>query len=375
MVSNHRSTRTKLAQIAATVAFAAALSSCGHSEASPSPPVPSVDIAMQTVRDYGRGHAESVVPPPTPIPQEQDVDYRVNLEHMILESKFEELEKIARENRAERGLLQGGIWKDFSFHDVLANPGKDAPPTEIDYQNRFKIMNQWINAYPESVSARIVLARLYTNYANFARGGGLADTVSDSQWKLYKDRTALAEQTLIDAARLKDRDPHWYQAMQQVAFNQGWDKENALELLHQAVAFEPSYYNYYREYGDFLKTQWYGQPGEITQFAEKASLELKDPDASILYFRIASSLACNCEPQIADIPGIDWPKFKSGYSDVTHLYGFSNLNANRLAFVAYKLGDKATAQQAFSTIDHMEMDVWWGPHTFANARDWANSPQ
>jgi hypothetical protein len=42
--------------------------------------------------------------------------------------------------------------------------------------------------------------------------------------------------------------------------------------------------------------------------------------------------------------------------------------------MAFKFGDKVTAQQAFGSIDHMEMSVWWSPHTFANARDWANTP-
>jgi len=72
--------------------------------------------------------------------------------------------------------------------------------------------------------------------------------------------------------------------------------------------------------------------------------------------------------------GIDWPNFKSGYSEVIRLYGPSNLNSNRLAWIAFKFGDKVIAQQAFRSIDHMEMSVWWGPHTFANARDWANTP-
>ncbi len=165
----------------------------------------------------------------------------------------------------------------------------------------------------------------------------------------------IAEQYLLDAAKQKDRDPHWFEAMQDVAFGIGWDKANARDLLNQSVAFEPSYYHYYREYADYLKPQWYGNRGEITKYAAKASEHLQEPDASILYFRITSTLACNCEPQTADLPGLDWPKYKAGYDAVTQLYGPSNLNSSRVAWVAYKLNDKPAAQDAFRHIDKMEM--------------------
>lgn len=333
-----------------------------------------MDIVMQAVHAYGRGHQASVLPPPSPIPQETEDEYKAKIKDALLESDFAQMEKIARQNRTQRGLLLGGAWKNNGFYNQLSVPMNSGDATDEGYKNQITRLNQWLTAYPDSAAARIALARLYTSYAFFARGNGAADDVSSHQWRLFNERNIMAEQYLLAAAHLKDRDAHWYEAMQEVAFQIGWDKPDALDLLNQAVAFEPSYYHYYREYADYLRTQWYGDPGEIAKFAEQASLQLQDPDGSILYFRITSSLACNCEPQIADLSGIDWPKFKSGYSDVTRLYGASNLNDNRLAWVAFKFGDKVTAKQAFSSIDHMEMGVWWGPHTFANARDWANAP-
>jgi Domain of unknown function (DUF4034) len=333
-----------------------------------------MDLVMKAVHDYGRGHQASALAPPSPIPQETDDEYRAKVKEALLESDFAQLEKMAQQNRTERGLLLGGSWKTNAFYNQLAVSMDTGEATDEGYQNEITRLNEWLKAYPDSAAARIALARISANYAFFARGNGSAESVPNSHWKLYRERNIEAEQYLLAAAQLKDRDAHWYEAMQQVAFQVGWDKADARDLLEQAVAFEPSYYHYYREYADYLRPQWYGQAGEITKYAEQASLQLQDPEASILYFRITSTLACNCEPQIADLPGIDWPKFKSGYSEVVRLYGPSNLNANRLAWVAFKTGDKATAQDAFRSIDHMEMGVWWGPHTFANAREWANTP-
>jgi hypothetical protein len=373
MLRSHRVVQSRIAHTFAVVILAVVASACGHSEASS--PGPAMDVLMQAVHDYGRSHQSSALPPPSPIPQETDDDYQDQIKQLFLASDFTQLEKIAQRNRAERGLVRGGAWQNQDFYNVVGSPvlvwGEQ---TEEGYQKQTTLLNKWIAAFPDSVTPRIALARLYLNYAYFARGEGAANGVSDSQWKLYNQRNVLAEQTLLEAGRLKDRDPHWYEAMQDVAIQAGWDKASALDLLNQAVAFEPSYYHYYRQHANYLQTQWYGEPGEIVKFAEERSSQLEDPDASILYFRITSTLACNCEAQAAELTSISWPKFKSGYLSVTRLYGKSNLNANRLAWAAYKFGDKTAAQQAFASMDHMEHDIWWSPQTYATAREWATTP-
>ena len=42
--------------------------------------------------------------------------------------------------------------------------------------------------------------------------------------------------------------------------------------------------------------------------------------------------------------------------------------ANRLARVAYKMGDKVTAEQAFASVEHMERGVCSRPHPFCERR-------
>lgn len=372
MTRQRRLTASTLAASFGLLALCFTISACGHSEAAAPPPT--MELVTQTVDNYGHGHEGSVLAPPSPIPDETETAYMAKVKDAFLESDFAQLEKMAQQNRTEKGLLLGGGWKNNAFYDQVSDPMNSEHATEEDYQSQIVILKQWLAAYPASVTPRIALARVYVAYAFFARGDKSADNVSGSQWDLFNDRNVTAERYLLEAASLKDRDPHWYEAMQGVAFGIGWDKSEARDLLAQAVAFEPSYYHYYREYADYLKPQWYGRRGEITKYAEQASQPLLEPDASILYFRIASTLACNCEPQTADLPGLDWPKFKSGYAEATRLYGQSNINANRVAWVAYKLGDKATAQQAFAAITKVEMSVWWGRHTFDTAHDWATAP-
>jgi hypothetical protein len=95
---------------------------------------------------------------------------------------------------------------------------------------------------------------------------------------------------------------------QQIALAQNWDKQQARELFDQATAFAPRFYHFYREYANFLLPKWYGEEGETQAFAEEASSHLPDPDGSILYFEIASLLACQCDKARDSLEGMSWPR-------------------------------------------------------------------
>lgn len=372
MLAGRARRSSRIAYIFGPLILALAMSSCGHREAPP-PDIP-IETVMQAIHDYGRGHQVLPAPAPSWTPGETEVAYQANITVLLLKEDFGQLEKIAQQNRVEKSLIEGGVWKNNAFYNGLSYPPHDGEMQDSDYKLQIPRIEKWIAAYPQSAAARISFARLYTSYAGFVRGTGAADTVSHSQWKLFNERAAFAKDALLAAARLKERDPHWYEVMQQVAFEEGWDKVHTRELLKEAVVFEPTYYHYYREYADYLMPQWYGARGEIASFAAEVSSGLPEPDGSILYFRVVSSLACNCEPEIADLPGTSWSKIRIGYANVRRLYGDSNLNANRFAFMAFTLKDKSAAQEAFVSVGNMENEVWWGPRTFESARAWANSP-
>jgi hypothetical protein len=163
--------------------------------------------------------------------------------------------------------------------------------------------------------------------------------------------------------------------MQNVALAQGWDKQQARELLDEASAFEPTYYHFYREYANFLLPKWYGEEGDTQAFAEEVSTRLGNPDGDIVYFEIASLLACQCDEQRNSLTGISWPKAKQGYADLKRLYGTSNLKMNRFAYMSVMAGDKSSAREAFIALgtdwSHL---VWRNFDSFESARAWASTP-
>jgi len=338
---------------------------------------------MQAIRDYGKGHvlsstraktlAEQGSATPDELLNSTDGLYQKHIGTMLAQGDFSQLEKEAQKVRADKSRLQGGVWKLLGFYEGVGGPPTGEEASASDWKAHFAALKKWNAAYPESATARIALATAYLSFAWVARGGGYADTVSRSGWEQFGDRIALAKATLLEAAQLKEKCPYWYGAMQNVALAEGWDKAQARELFDQATAFEPTYYHYYRDYAKFLLPKWYGEEGETQVFAEETASRLSEPDASIVYFEIASLLACQCDKARDSLEKMSWPRVQKGFQQLSELYGTSNLKLNRFAYMSYLANDQRSARSVFPAIhDDWNSSVWGSAASFESARAWAS---
>ncbi|MGH9713397.1 MAG: hypothetical protein ACRD5M_08885 [Candidatus Acidiferrales bacterium] len=352
--------------------------SCGRTHATKH-----VDRAtlLEAVRQYGHDKQ-----PNQPAPANQSIEkapvsssnpdaereYRNENASYLVERNFSQLEKTANEARAGKARFAGGVWKLYGFYDGVSQPAVGDQATDADWTTQIDFLKEWITAKPESVTARLALAEAYIKYADKARGGGYANTVSDDAWKLDAERTDLAAATLVEAARLKEKCPYWYEVMQQVALGQGWEKAQARELFDQAAAFEPGYYHFYREYAFYLLPKWYGGPGDAEAFADESYNRVAGPEGKFIYFEIASILTCQCDSTDTDMDHLSWPKIKEGYAALGQLYGSSSLKMNRFAHMAFEAGDRQAAEEAFATIGNdWDHSVWHSSQKFETAKVWA----
>ena len=189
--------------------------SCGRAKASPSPVATAA--VMKAIQDYGRDHHSLLTPGSLAKPDELDGLYSARIKNLLVQEDFAQLEKIAQQNRMEKGRLLGGVWKTFALYNGTGKPVSAGTPTDSDYAAQIARVKRWIAAYTDSPTPRISLACLYLNYSWLARGSGLANSVSESQWSLFKSRNAQAKAILLEAGTLKEKGPFWYEAMQLVA--------------------------------------------------------------------------------------------------------------------------------------------------------------
>jgi hypothetical protein len=306
--------------------------------------------------------------------RDNEGEYQREIAGDLIEKNFNGLDSKAHEARTEKSRFSGGVWKLYSFYTSLSSPMIGEQATDEDWKFHIATLKEWRSAKPESVTARVALAETYINYADHARGQGYANTVSDTGWKLHSERNALAASTLLEAARLKEKCPFWYEVMQHVALGQGWDKSSARELFEQAVAFEPGYYHFYREYAYYLLPKWYGNPGEPEEFAAEVSKRVSGPEGKFIYFEIASLITCQCDSNDSHMEKLSWPTIKEGYAALGQLYGLSTLKTNRFAHMAYEAGDQTAAREACAMIgDDWDHQVWRSGANFESARVWASN--
>jgi hypothetical protein len=329
---------------------------------------------MQAIHDYARGHQALLTPGSAEKPDETDAAYSAHIRNLMVQEDFPQLEKIAQQNRVEKGRLLGGIWKVKGFYDGTSWPVDDGMPKDSDWQRLTPRLQRWMATYPNSTAARLTLASACLYQASHARGDGLPDSVSDAQWKLYQENTARAKALLLETSSFDDKDPYWYALMLMVADNEGWDTAQTRELFDQAIAFQPGFYHYYMHYTHYLEPQWYGKPGDILALADEAASRIPEPHGSMLYFWTFAGRVCYCEYAQQILSTASYVKLSMGYANITRLYGVSNLNANRFAFMATTFLDKPAAREAFSHITTMEPSVWMQQPIYDDSRDWANSP-
>ena len=297
-----------------------------------------VNLAMPALRTYGIGLSVPNFVHPVVSPQEA-WRYREDIRAIFLSENFAELEKIAQTNRDNPTFLPGGVWKSHEFYVAIESPASYHPITDADYESYIEKAKRWQAAFPESSAARISSARSYLSFANFG-GTAYADSVSEQQWHAFNERTAAAQQILLDAAH----------------------------------AIQPTNYHLYRSYAHYLLPQWYGSFGDIQKLAEEAAAKNPEPLGSMLYFQVMGEVACYCQTMTEQLAPADWKKLKIGYAKLTETYGPSNYNANLYGAMSAVFCDKDAGREAFRLIAFRDTGVWTDDKSFSSIRDWTNSP-
>lgn len=280
---------------------------------------------------------------------------------ILKKEKFVQLDCLADHARSGKERLPGGIWKIHLLYEGLRQPVPyPVHATQQDWTYLLQRLRRWVRIRPQSVTARVALALAYLDYAHEARGSGYANTVSDSGWKLFKERTALAKRILKEASTLATKCPEWYVAMQMVSVNQGWSVTEARALFEEANKFESEYYIYARDLAYYLLPKWSGDAGDTEAFVQEIADRIGGDKGDILYFQVAAAnyVICGCD----DNPHLSWDRIKRGFEASEKRYGVSMLNLNRIAYLASYFGerDPLYADKILTRIGEQWDEKTWG---------------
>ncbi len=303
--------------------------------------------------------------------------YSAQIREILLQDKFDDLEAIVSELRATKARFVGGAWKLHKFYYGLDSPAQGQKAADDDWLALLKKLREWIRLRPQSTTARVALGQALTQYAWYARGSGFSDTVGQDGWRLFRERLALAQRVLEEAARLRTKCPHWYAAMQWVAIGQGWDAGRFDKLFKKAVAAEPTYHYFYFNKAQFLLPRWHGSEGDWENFAEETYDTAGGKNGSILYYLIGLELARYYRGKaFFSESRVSWPRMKQGFADLEEAYGANNEQLNEMSRFAGWAGDRAGSRELFERIgDNWDSHTWGEKKYFDEFKAWASCVQ
>jgi hypothetical protein len=313
-------------------------------------------------------------PKPLEVPRIRDdrpfADFQREILNDFKTDNFDAIDNKANKARRDKERFTGGYWKIAMLYDSLTKLYGEDFQTEESWQAHLAKVEKWKQKSPDSITARIVLAESYTAYGWFARGTGFSDTVTDKDRNKLHERLELAYNELLEAKRVKDKCPEWYEAMLFLAMAQDWDADDYDRLLEEAIRFQPDYYYYYYSKAENSLPRWGGTKGDIERFAARIE-KVNSKEQNILYYLYVSNLFNSYFDEITNPQNISWEKAKLGYKELEKKYGIDKQRLNQYSFIASSNEDMPEAYNAFKKIGNDWDDEVYSEKRFNEIKSWA----
>jgi len=260
-------------------------------------------------------------------------------------SRFDELEALASQLRAEHGRFGNGSWKLRHFYEAL-RCRKEEPDSM--WQLHETIHKNWNAAKPRSITAHIAHADFLIEYAWHARGNKLADKVTKEGWRLFEQRLAQAKELLDASAGFEPRCPMWWSAALRVATGQGWSWDDFERLFQEAKAIDPQFRHYDIAKANYLLPRWYGQPGDW-EYALSLEINRHGGLGAETYARVVNDMSGNYDNVFRESKA-SWPLTREGFELMRQRYAESLEISSAYTRLACLAGERALARKLFDEL-------------------------
>jgi hypothetical protein len=218
--------------------------------------------------------------------------------------------------------------------------------TEQAWQDRLQLLQDWLAANPDSLSAHIALARWWIDHGWRARGTGYAYSVSDIGEATFEACAKDAADTLnsVSPSTTID-DPVYYDTWITVCIAQGNPKDVMFGYLNKSIALAKNYVSSYRDACIYLLQRWYGERGETEQWMKTWADSFPGEPGDIFYAFLVSGDARYVWGDAFKL-GADYNRAKNGLlKRLTENDPEWLLDENFLLHIAAAKGDKPTARK------------------------------
>ncbi len=262
---------------------------------------------------------------------------------LFASEQFDNLDRLFDDWNDPKERRADGRWKIGAFVPAMSMQFAHVSSWESGYQR----IRSWREKSPTSRAAAIAEAIYWISYAGDARGSGYADTVTAEGWKLYGERLAKAESTLLESAPYAASSPLWDLEYLTVGNLMSWPLPKRMAAFKAAYDKENSYSGIFTDMVPYLQPKWGGSWKLVDDFIKTSVDMTKGREGLSMYARMYLMLdGCECGGfNLLRDTRATWPDLKSSFDDLVRLYPHSGWWANRYAVYACKADDKEAFQK------------------------------
>jgi hypothetical protein len=247
----------------------------------------------------------------------------------------------------------------------LETPNFEQNASESEWRAHLARLSEWKDLMPNSITARIALAKAWVSYGWEARGSETIDKISEDSLQLFQSRVNKGLAELLEAKKLGNRCPQWYEAMLDVGLAQGWSRGKYDQIFEEGFHLEPTYYHLLRQKIIFLLPQWNGHDGDLGSFISISSYRIGGDEGDIMYFELISTVQHVSIPFQFQRPPTNWERIRKGYAAMKRIYGVDAYRRNLFMFYAVSTQDWQAADDVLKEIgDDWDRDVWGSKENF-----------
>jgi hypothetical protein len=288
---------------------------------------------------------------------------------VILRAKqYGKLEKSAAVLRSSKASNPDGSRMLYSFYDGFTIQGIESD------ENTVADLRAWVQAKPESITARVALANFLKEYAWKARGYDYAKTVSNKGWQLFEDRLNEAQKVLDEAKMLKEKCPVYWRVQMEVALGLQMDRTQFDDIFTQATNDAPKDATIYLQRAVYLLPRWDGKDGELEADLEKSADAIGGEDGDMFYAQVVWQLhggGLTFENIIKE-NHFSWLRVDRGFAVIEKQFPNSLEAKSERAYLAAYAGDAPKAREYLIETDGKAiLDVWRYKAEYIRAANWA----
>ncbi len=232
---------------------------------------------------------------------------------MLQKKQYDKLDDWYSQLEKSQKQQADGSWKTNAFLTKLLD---DEAISDSDFQQRIFEAKTWLKTKPKSVTARILLAKLYIDYGWFARGHEYGDQVSKQGWSNFDKRISQGKETLDADKEIKNNSARAYSLYSQIALAQGMPKNEFLSLVEECHKKYPKYLPIDQSATNFLLERWYGKRLETEEFIEKRANQIGGNEGDKAYAQLVWSERPYLENLFAAQSPIQWSRVKKGFKQI-----------------------------------------------------------